>query len=424
MSKNTAKLSLTAKLTTGLGIASAMILAVAGSSILPREALAQINTTNNATNSPSNLTKSFSAFAERGKYNVFSIPKEPFLLLNAPVFQVLPLQKVSLPQSIVNDIFKKAEKVSGTQLPITSISVKPESLAESQPIENSLVNIFCSQKVDSSATLRKTITGSGVLINKDGTVITNAHVAQFPLIADSSSKVVCLARTGSPARSTHSVKVAFISPEWVKTHAQYINTSVPESGQNDYALLVISPINASSTKTNSIYPAVVQKDLKSTTDNTVLVAGYPAEILGIKGVNSALYSQKESVSIKNYYSFSGISLAESLSLSANSDSDVLETTATNIGQIGSSGGAVADIHNHLIALITTVVPNGNINNGSTNSAKNSIRAISMNYINKDISSYYPDGLTYTNSNGSSKIKSIFDDSYRKGLTSLLLQNLK
>lgn len=385
--------------------------------------------------------------AENGKYNVFTISKQPFLLLNAPVFQILPTKRTSLPESIKEKVLNStAPTIDSTIATISdtikNIISKPQSTEtassvtniikesnktltqniSSTPIENNLVNIFCSQKIGN---LRRIITGSGVLINDDGTVLTNAHVAEFPLIADASSKIMCLARTGSPAKATHSVKVAFISPDWINKNAIHINQNVLSTGQYDYAILKITPLDSSSNATkysNSI--EMLKDDLIHNTSisdelnigSKLVAAAYPADIFGTKGVDSDLISKKEYLTVNNLFSFdnSGERLVEDTSTK-----DVIETSPSNIAQVGSSGGAVANIRNELIGTITTVVDSAT----HPNTSSKYIRAISTNYVDKDIKRYFPDGLSYIANYGSNKLKNDFDTKYRSSLTNLLLENL-
>ncbi len=384
--------------------------------------------------------------AENGKYNVFTISKQPFLLLNAPVFQILPTKKTSLPESIkekvlnskvptidstvstISDTIKNIiSKPQGTETASSVTNIIKESNKvltqniSSAPIEKNLVNIFCSQKI---GTLRRIITGSGVLINDDGTVLTNAHVAEFPLIADTSSKVVCLARTGSPAKATHSVKVAFISPDWVNKNAVHINKNVLSTGQNDYAILKISPLNSSKNNKGSDSIVMLKEDLIHNTSiseelnigSKVTAAAYPADVFGTKGVDSDLISKKEYLTVNNLFRFdnSGDRLVEDTSIK-----DIIETSPSNIAQVGSSGGALANIRNELIGTITTVVDSAT----HPNTSSKYIRAISTNYVDKDIKKYFPDGLSYIANYGSNKLKNDFDTKYRSSLTNLLLENL-
>ncbi len=238
-------------------------------------------------------------------------------------------------------------------------------------IEDSLVNIFCSQKIGN---LRKTITGSGVLIDNEGTVLTNAHVAEYPLIADTDSRVVCIARTGSPALKSHSVKVLFISPEWINKYGAQIEKGFSETGESDYALLTITPFD----KANDIgRPLALLPTDNIQTNSSVQALSYPADTLGTNGANSPLNIQKENLHIINPLQFSGSS----------SQVDVFDTNQSILGQHGSSGGAITQ-DSKLIGLI-----------------------------NRELAKYNS-SLTNVGS-----LKNLFNLSYRSNLTLILTQGL-
>jgi hypothetical protein len=321
--------------------------------------------------------------ANKKIYNVFTKKAEPYIYVNAPDFKFLPLTK---------DSFDPKKMVQNLSMP----AVKPE-ITVSPIIENSLVNIFCSQTVGK---FKKTITGSGVLINLDGTVLTNSHVAQFPLVADSNSSVVCIARIGSPAQTVLSVKTAFISPEWVKTNGKYINSGGgPETGQSDYALLNISYPDG---RKLNMYPTPLA-EMYTPVGTTITAASYPADILATKGVNSALYIKKESLRVDSLFTFKGVD---------SNHPDIIETSDSTIGQGGSSGGALINEKGSLVALITTVV------DGST-SNKKKIHGVSVNHVQDELNNYYTGGLSNVSKYGSSAIIKDFNSTKRSSLTSIL-----
>ncbi len=321
-------------------------------------------------------------------YNIYTRKAEPYLYVNAPTYRLLPLNKEDFnPKKIIQSLTgTPSSKVSG---------VSPTT-------ENSLVNIFCSQRMGK---LKKTITGSGVLINKDGTVLTNAHVAQFPLVADSNESVVCIARIGSPAQTVLSVKTVFISPEWLQTNAKYINSGgAPETGQSDYALLKVSYAD---NRALNMFPSPIAQST-GPVGSTVNAVSYPADILGTKGVNTALYVQREQLKIADQYMFTGQSVG--------SQADIIQTSDSSIGQRGSSGGALTDENSNLIGIITTTT------NGSR-SDKKQIRGISINHIHNELLKYQTGGLLGVAQDGSAKVLRDFNSTLRPTLTSNVLSYL-
>jgi hypothetical protein len=77
----------------------------------------------------------------------------------------------------------------------------------------SSVNIVC---VSADSRI-PSISGSGVIIDSRGIILTAAHVAQLFLLQDylGSDKVGCLIRTGSPARRAYLAEPIYVSPTWV-----------------------------------------------------------------------------------------------------------------------------------------------------------------------------------------------------------------
>ena len=326
--------------------------------------------------------------------NVFSRSKEAYLHLTSPVFGFI--------SKIVN------LQTPGPFLPKDILSVtNPEPASPTKNIENSLVNIFCSKKLDK---IRKVVTGSGALITEN-LVLTNAHVAIWPLIADSNSAVSCLIRTGSPAKATHSVRVVFVSPNWIQKNGKLINSAYTESGQDDYAILKISPLINSRTNLSSYGLAPIQMEENvPEVGSPIKVAAYPANVLGVKGVDAALSSKTERLSVRNLNTFIGGS-GTGLSY----ETDIIETSPSSIGQQGSSGGIIADENNHLIGLISTVT--------DSPSGGKFIHGLTIYSLNKALGYYSNGGLSKILLLGSNSLEETFNQSYRKPLTSLLTNTL-
>src|SRR3989344_640209 len=67
-----------------------------------------------------------------------------------------------------------------------------------------LIHILCIVNGDQS------VSGSGVLIDARGVVLTNAHVGQFVLLSEVSSNITCTARTGTPAKAAWKMRTLYM----------------------------------------------------------------------------------------------------------------------------------------------------------------------------------------------------------------------
>ncbi len=226
-----------------------------------------------------------------------------------------------------------------------------------------LVNILC---IPHSGSLRP-ISGSGVIIDPRGVILTNAHVAQYVLLSQSSQiDLACLVRTGAPARSRFTVETLYIPPVWVNAHVQDINTDRPVgTGEHDYALLRITgSIDGSAIGPLPYLPTDTREAIGFTGDQ-VLAASYPAEFLGGIAATNSLYPASSITSVKQLLTFTA-SWVDLLSLGG-----VIEA------QSGSSGGAVVNAWGRLVGLIATT-------SGGDTTAARDLRAITLSYIDRDL----------------------------------------
>jgi S1-C subfamily serine protease len=320
--------------------------------------------------------------------NVFSLKPESLFILKAPTYDLLPL--IKSPTKI------STQKDESLIPPSTSPSLlkKPGApliqIAQNNP-EKSVVNIFCAQKLGN---LRRIITGSGVLIHKDGTVLTNAHVAQFPLLSEKNPAISCMARHGNPAQSSLAVKTAYVSPEWLKTYGKYVNTEgAPQTGKSDFALLKIEM------PATGLYPISVSSTRSLGLSSPVSVVAYPANILDKNGPYSSLFQRKEDLSVNRIYSVGSV------------ENDIIETTGSITGQKGSSGGALIDSNGNLVGIIATVV--------QAEGQKTNIRGISIPHIDNELSNQSGYRLKDIINHGSSDIAGYFNTNQKTILASLL-----
>ena len=236
-----------------------------------------------------------------------------------------------------------------------------------------LVNILCMPRGGGSL---QPISGSGVIIDPRGVILTNAHVAQYLLLSESPDiNLECQIRTGSPATAQWSASVIYIPPVWVNQHAADINTAHPTgTGEHDYALLLIT-----GSLSNSSLPATFPSIYPDTRDgigfvgDQVLGASYPAEFLGGMAAENDLYP------------VSSVSPIDQLLTFGTNTVDVISIGGVIEAQSGSSGGPVVNAWGWLVGIIATT-------SDAPTTAGRDLRAVTLSYINRDILAQTGSGL--------------------------------
>lgn len=231
---------------------------------------------------------------------------------------------------------------------------------------SALVNILC--LTDVRVTGLASISGSGIMIDPRGVILTNAHIGQYFLLKDypKEHSVNCLIRTGSPATVAYAAKLLYISPEWIAENANFLSTERPMgTGEHDFALLLIDK-SASNTTVPETLPFIAPgADEGFVKGDEVLVGAYPAGFLGTASIEKELYSATSLVTIADLFTF------------ASNTIDVMSLGGSVVAQQGSSGGAVVDKHNKLLGLISTS------SDGPT-TADRDLRAITLQYIERGL----------------------------------------
>ena len=228
-----------------------------------------------------------------------------------------------------------------------------------------LVNILCMPRGGGSLA---PISGSGVMIDPHGVILTNAHVAQYVLLSeDSVVNLTCQIRIGAPAGAAYTAEVLYMPPVWVNTHATEINTTHPMgTGEHDYALLRITgTTNGTALPASLPYLPFDTREAIGFVGDQVLGASYPAEFLGGMAAENALYS------------VSSVSPISQLLTFVSNTVDVISIGGVVEAQSGSSGGSVTNQWGYLIGLIATT-------SDAPTTAARDLRAITLSYINRDI----------------------------------------
>ncbi len=222
-----------------------------------------------------------------------------------------------------------------------------------------LVNIMCYAPASSSL---HSISGSGVIIDPKGIILTNAHVAQYFLLANQG--VSCVIRAGTPATDRYDATIEYLSPAWIVENAGVLTEHMPTgTGEHDYALLAITGTTTGA-PLPARFPAISLALAPPQAGADVVIASYGAQFLNPVEIQDALSPTVVYGSIKGIFTF------------ATSSVDVLSLGGSAAAQEGSSGGGVVDGQGRLVGLITTSTVTGA-------TATRSLDAITASYIRAD-----------------------------------------
>lgn len=228
-----------------------------------------------------------------------------------------------------------------------------------------LVNILCASKQGSNI---PGATGSGIIIDPRGVILTNAHVAQYLLLAQhASAPVSCVVRIGAPAKPRFTADVLAFPRVWAEQHAKDILTELPTgTGEHDWALLYITGTTSGVPKPDTFpFISFDTRHAVTQTHDPVLLASYPAGFLGSIALRKDLWSVSTIVSIQKVFTFTqGII-------------DVLSLGGNIAAQGGSSGGAVVNQWGHVVGLIVTS------SLGDT-TAERDLRAVTLSHIEQSL----------------------------------------
>lgn len=229
----------------------------------------------------------------------------------------------------------------------------------SSRLRSALVNIICYSPAGSRI---GSITGSGVIVDPKGIILTNAHIAQYFLYADRG--VSCVIRSGSPARDMYRASLLYLDPAWVEANAAILATKDPSgTGEYDFAFVGInrSATSAALPSSFAYVPLAVSWPDEGT---PVVIATYGAQFLNAALVQTALSPTVVFGSVKEIFTFDM------------STGDVIELGGSAAAQEGSSGGGVAGPAGTLLAMITTSTVEGE-------TKSRSLDAITAHYIRRE-----------------------------------------
>ncbi|HEY4502516.1 MAG TPA: serine protease [Candidatus Paceibacterota bacterium] len=254
--------------------------------------------------------------------------------------------------------------------PTTPPVLLPEGIefkAVNDIARTSVVNIVCEMRSDNVV---KTVTGSGVLVDARGVIITNAHLAQFLLLKDYPRRDAtrCVVRVGNPAQDKYEVELLYIPITWVQKNAHTIDEEDPSgTGEDDYALLRITKAVNGDDPLPQSFPHIPVNTAEEVVSHgePVLIASYPALVANIDAIKNDLYLVSTVTQTGILYTFGDDLL------------DLFALNGTVTAQRGSSGGGVLNQKGELVGVIVT----------STNDElvlNRELRALTPAYINRSL----------------------------------------
>lgn len=259
-----------------------------------------------------------------------------------------PVPVVPVQKKVVSPALKPVPiPVTAAPAPQKTVPVAP-SPSESELLDvsattlrNALVNIICYAPAGG---VLHSISGSGVIVDPKGIILTNAHIAQYFLLAD--RDVSCIIRAGSPAADRYKAELIYISPAWLRANASVLTQSMPNgTGEYDFALLAVTK-SATAAALPTVFPSIPLAQTPPSPGTSVVIASYGAQFLESSQVQFSLFPTIVFGSVKDVFTFVMNTI------------DVLALGGSVAAQEGSSGGGVADASGTLVGTITTSTTQG------------------------------------------------------------------
>lgn len=252
----------------------------------------------------------------------------------------------------------------------TSTSVSSAAFDFDQSWRDSVVNILCMSRYGS---IDDAVSGSGIIVDPRGIILTNAHMAQAFLFSDwpDPSLYQCSIRTGSPAAPQYTASLLYIPDAWIQADLKdaFKPDDLTVYGAHDYALLFITGTTSNSVQMPASFPYLpVYTGPALPVGTPAYLSGYAAEFLGGQQLQRSLYQLSSPASVY-----------QDRSIADDTQPDVVAFSGNIASQHGSSGGAVIAQGGQLAGILTFLDKNPGYSTGDR-----ILNAITTDYISRDL----------------------------------------
>ncbi len=270
-----------------------------------------------------------------------------------------PKVKTSTSQS--NEPIATTTNSSQTNISATAVTSTKQNPSGEDRLKQATINILCTLKSGNQIAY---FSGSGVVIDPSGVILTNAHVAEHVLL-EQAGRESCSIRTGSPAVESYKAIVIFLPDAWIESNKFNIGMqAITGTGENDYAFLALTSRTSRSAPDVPL-PFIPINASSPNTGSSIIMAGYPLLSNSVSLLNNGLYLLTSPSIINSIAGFDGRS------------TDVIDTTPSSLAEHGSSGGAIVDSGYNLIGIIDSTVID-------PVTGHNAIQGITTSYIKRSL----------------------------------------
>lgn len=230
-----------------------------------------------------------------------------------------------------------------TTVPLPATEAPEPHTSTTALLKGALVNIIC---LPAKGYNVQGMSGTGVVVDPRGIIVTVAHVGQNFLLEDFPTKDAgnCTIRTGSPAKNAYDAELIYLSSTWIEENPETIVTSRPKgTGKDDFAFLAITKSLTGALPSSFTAVKLAPVGARIAEGDKVSSGSYGAEFLSSSEIRSSLYPTIAFGSVKEAYTFSKVT----------GNPDIFSVNAGAAAQEGSSGGGVLDAQDRFIGAITT-----------------------------------------------------------------------